>query len=104
MQMNRSSNINMVVFHDHFPIAVCKPEHLGFVGVFFKNLDLYYPVGTPLEVEFLGSDDDYTDTERVEMVVNNSASDGTGLRLKNFKQDNVNKWQSILSDVFIHDA
>ena len=30
------------------------------------------------------------------MIVNKSGFEGTGLRLKSFERDNVNKWQNII--------
>lgn len=89
----------MVVLHNHYPVAICKPDYLGFMGVFLKDIYLGYPVGTQLEIELLGNEEDYMENESVSMVVSKSESNGTGLRLKNFKKDVVCRWQSVLSEV-----
>lgn len=97
--MNNFADLNMVIYHDKFPIAVCKPDHLGFMGVYLKKLFLGYPVGTQLDVGFVGDVQNDSDEERVPMIVNKSGFDGTGLRLKSFENASVNKWNTLLSSV-----
>lgn len=97
--MNNLSDINMVIYHDKYPVAVCKPDHLGFMGIHLKKLFLGYPVGTRLDVGFVGHEKNDIDEERVPMVVNKTGFDGTGLRLKSFERDSVNKWKMLLSSV-----
>ena len=67
--------------------------------VFLKGIHLGYPVGTTLEVKFIGHKYDYTKTARIPMVVNHSEANGTGLRLKNFEKDVVQKCKGILKTI-----
>ena len=87
----------MVIYHNNYPVAVCKPDHLGFMGVHLKKLFLGYPVGTHLEVGFVGHDENDVCDECVSMIVNKSDFDGTGLNLKDFERDSVNQWKTLLS-------
>ncbi|MDH5371186.1 MAG: hypothetical protein OEW99_14270 [Gammaproteobacteria bacterium] len=95
--MSNFSDINMVIYYDNYPVAVWKPDHLGFIGVYLKNLFLSYPVGTHLKVGFLGHEKNDSDEERIAMIVNKSGFEGTGLRLKSFERDSINKWNTLLS-------
>ena len=97
--MNNFDDVNMVIYHDNYLVAVWKPEHLGFMGVYLKNLSLSFPVGTHLDICFVGQENKDNDEGRVPMVVNKSGFDGTGLRLKSFERDSVNKWKTLLSSV-----
>ena len=40
-----------------------------------------------------------TDEERVAMIVNKSGLDGTGMRLKDFERDNINKLKTLIYSV-----
>lgn len=99
MLANSISNINMIIYHNQSLVTTCKPDHLGFMGVFLKNIHLGYPVGTTLEVKFIGHKYDYTQGARIPMVVNHSEANGTGLRLKNFEWDVVKKWKGLLKTI-----
>lgn len=95
--MNNFADVNMVIYHDNYPVAAWKPDHLGIMGVYFKSLFLGYPVGTRLDVGFVWHEKNDTDERRVPMVINKSELDGTSLRLKNFERDNMNKWKTLIS-------
>lgn len=95
--MDINSDVKMVVYHDEYPVALCKPEHLGFMGVYFKNIYLGYPVGTRLDVGFFGHDIHDVEEDRVPMIVNKTDFDGTGLRLQSFENENIQKWNSLRS-------
>lgn len=97
--MNKFVNEKMVVFHDDSAVAVCKPDHLGFMGVYLKNIFLKYPVGTRLDVGFFAHETNEFDSKRVQMVVNKSDSTGTGLRLLSFEKDSIEKWRNLLLSV-----
>lgn len=98
--MSTSADINMVIFYNHYPVMTCKPKHIGFMGIFIKDVQLDYPAGTLLEVGFIGFDEFYhIDGQRISMVVNNSDEEGTGLMLVNYKIDNLYRWKSILSTI-----
>lgn len=97
--MNHFADVNMVIYHDNYLVAVWKPDHLGFMGVYLKNLFLCFPVGTQLDVCFVRSEKNNIEEERVPMVVNKSGFDGTGLRLKSFERESVNKWKTLLLSV-----
>jgi hypothetical protein len=99
MQLNNLTNTDMIIYHNHQPIQTCKADHIGFMGVYLKNINLGYPVGTSLEIEFIIHHDDYMESKSVLMVVNKSGNDGTGLRLTSFQDYDVNKWQDILQDI-----
>ena len=99
MRENNITDINLVIYHNQYLVATCKSAHLGFMGIFVKDLHLDYPLGTFLEIEFLGHAHGCTEGERIPMVVNHSETNGTGLRLKDFDRDDVNKWQDILHSI-----
>jgi len=99
MLANSLTDINMIIYHNQSLITTCKPDHLGFMGVFLKNIQLDYPVGTTLEVKFIWHKYDYTKVARIPMVVNHSEANGTGLRLKNFERDVVHNWKRILKTI-----
>lgn len=99
MQLNNVTDINMVIYHNQSYVATCKPDHLGFMGVYVKDVNLDYPVGTNLDVKFIGHKYQYLHDVHMPMIVNHLEADGTGLRLKNFKKDHVNKWQDFLQTV-----
>lgn len=94
--MKNFVNVNMVVFDENSAVAVCKPDHLGFMGIFLKNIFLSYPVGTELDIGFIGLEKNEIEKERVPMVVNTTNSEGTGLRLNSFENDIIEKWKSLL--------
>lgn len=71
------------------------------MGIFINDVRLDYPEGTLLDVGFLGFDNLYhIDGQRFSMVVTNTDENGTGLKLVNYKIDNLNRWKSVLSTVF----
>ena len=89
----------MIIFYNQSLVATCKPDHLGFMGFFLNNIHLGYPVGTTLEVKFIGHKYDYTKAARIPMVINYTEAIGTGLRLKNFEKDVIHKWKKILNTI-----
>ena len=99
MLANSLTDINMVIYHNQSMVTACRPDHLGFMGVFLKGIHLGYPVGTFLEVKFIGHKYDYSKGIRIPMVVNHSEANGTGLRLKNFEKDVAQKWKGILKAI-----
>ena len=96
MEYNDLTGFDIIVYHEQYPFVACKPHYIGFMGVFLKGIKLDYPVGTPVEIEFLVSKNKYIDGMRVPMIINSSKADGTGLRLNDFDRYMTNKWQSIL--------
>jgi len=99
MLANSLTDINMIIYYNQSLVATYKLDHLGFMGVFLNNIHLGYPVGTTLEVKFIGHKYDYTKGARIPMVVNHAEANGTGLRLKNFEKDVVQKWKRILKTI-----
>lgn len=97
--MNDLADLNMILYHDNYPIAACRPEYLGFMGVYFKNIVLNYPIGTDLDIHFTGYEDKGSIKDRLPMVVNKSGVDGTGLRLKSFEKESISKWMSLLQSM-----
>lgn len=95
MQLDSLTDISMIVYNGHDPVAICKPDYLGFMGLYLKKFYTEYPIGTQLEVELI---DHRTNNQavRVSMIVNKSGSDGMGLRLKSFESEVVNKWLKII--------
>lgn len=98
MQANNSKDLNMVIYHEDDMVAICKPDYIGFMGVFLKNIVFDYPQGTQLDVMFVDFQNKFNIDERVAMVVNKSDYDGLGLRLKNFENSTVKKWYNILNE------
>ena len=101
MNENNLASIRMIIYHnsDKQPILTCKPDYLGFMGIFLKGIHLGYPVGTSLEIEFQTHKND-TKGQRVSMIVNNAEDNGTGLRLKSFDKDVIIKWKNVLRNIF----
>lgn len=96
MNLTTESFIKLVIHHNHYPVKICRAKQFGFMGLFLKDTYLGYPVGTALDVEFPEEVDVYTEGRRIPMVINKTEANGTGLRLKNFKQDDVLRWQDVL--------
>ena len=69
--MNYLTDVNMVIYHNQYPVAMCKADHIGFMGVYFKKLFLgyHYPVGTQLDVGFIWPKNYDTNTKRIPMIV-----------------------------------
>lgn len=98
MHKNISTDFKMVIYYNKFPIITCKPDYLGFMGIFLKGIHLGYPVGTSLEIEFQDNDKNIKG-QRVSMLVNNTEDNGTGLRLKSFEHDGISRWHSVLRNI-----
>lgn len=98
MNGNTPADLKMTIYHNQHPIISCKPDYLGFMGLFMKGIQLGYPVGTPLEVEFTNYEQNIKG-QRVPMLVSNSEKNGTGLRLKNFEKEVINQWQKVLQNM-----
>jgi len=96
MREDRLIGMNMIIYQNKSFVTICKPDHIGFMGVFLKDIHLGYPVGTFLEIKFVGHTYDYSQNARIPVIVNHSGKNGTGLRLKDFTKDIVKKWQRIL--------
>ena len=96
MQAENTKDINMVIYHKQDVVAICKPDYVGFMGVFLKELILDYPKGTQLDVMFIDFENEFSINERVAMVVNKCDYDGVGLRLQNFESGTVDEWYKIL--------
>jgi hypothetical protein len=96
MQTENKKDINMVIYHKQDVVAICKPDYVGFMGVFLKELIFDYPKGTQLDVMFIDFENSFNKEERVAMVVSKSDYDGLGLRLQNFENKTVDKWYKIL--------
>lgn len=100
MHVNNLSDINMIIHHNQTPIAICKPDYFGMVGVFLAECYLNYPVGTSLEIEFVSRHGSSFPGEKIPMVVNNAKAKGTGLMLSNFEPEVIKNWQSILNEIY----
>lgn len=99
MQLNNITNTDMIIYHNQNLITTCKAERLGFMGVYLHDIDLAYPVGTSLDIEFIIHNVDYVESKSVSMIVNHTDNDGTGLILKSFDDDEINNWQNILQHI-----
>lgn len=99
IQVDNFADVNMIIYKGNNAVAICKPDHLGFIGVYFKNIFLCYPVGTHLDIGFLGHKKNDAEEDRLSMIVNKSGFEGTGLRLKNFEKESINKWRNLLQSI-----
>ncbi len=95
--MNNFSHEKIIIYHKQCPIAICKPDHLGLMGVYLEDLFLGYPVGTHVDIGFFKHKYKDAEEECVSMIINKTDFTGTGLRLKNFDSDSVFKWRNLLT-------
>lgn len=97
--MDYLTDVNMVLYHDQYPVAMCKADYVGFMGVYFKKLFLgyHYPVGTQFDVGFICLKNHDANGKRIHMIVNKSDIDGTGLTLKTFDEGSIYHWKNILT-------
>ena len=91
------NGVKLIIYHINgkYPLLTCKPNYLGFMGIFLKGIHLDYPAGTPLEVEFQ-IEKNSPQNQRVSMIMNKSEDKGTGLRLTSFDKDVITNWKNTL--------
>jgi len=97
--MNYLTDVNMVIYHNEYPVAMSKADHVGFMGIYFKNIFLSYnyPIGTQLDVGFVWNKNYDANAKRVPMIVNKTDNNGTGLTLKSFDESSIHHWKKILT-------
>jgi len=99
MQENTLMRVNIIIYYNQSIVTTCKPNHVGIMGIFLKDIHLGFPIGTALEIKFIGHKYEYVKDSRIPMVVNHSEANGTGLRLEKFEKDVVQKWKRILKTI-----
>lgn len=97
--MNYLTDVNMIIYHNQYPVAMSKADYIGFMGVYFKKLFLgyHYPVGTQLDVGFIYLKTHDANAKKIPMIVNKSDVSGTGLTLKAFDESSIHHWKNILT-------
>lgn len=97
--VNDSTDSQMIIYHNGYAVAVCKPDYYGFMGIYSEELLLSYPIGTRLDIGLIGNLNNYEGEVRVSMIVNRSSLNGTALRLNDFDKDNANNWKELLQSI-----
>ncbi|MDH5392491.1 MAG: hypothetical protein OEY11_04800 [Gammaproteobacteria bacterium] len=100
MKKQNLPDIDLVLYHDDVPVGIFKPDYMGMLGLQIKNCSQLFENGTPLEIEVLGPEKTCVDDNRISVSVTSISDDGLGLRLEHHSAEHIERWSSILSDIF----
>lgn len=100
MRKQNLPDIDLVVYHNDVPVGLYKPSYIGMFGLHLESCSLNFDKGTSLEIEVLGPQKTCTDDNRIPVSVASNLDGGMGLRLESFEVEHIDRWESILLDIF----